>query len=328
MDTVHGSRHSRQRRAGLVATGFLVAAALVMAACGTSAPNASNGSPASQRTPKAILLAAVQQTEAADSAAVTLDISVAGTPAIAGLVPAASGTAASPVSFSITGQGAFDFTHRLGQMTITVPATQDNQAGTFELRLVGTDLYFTAPQVASLDGGKPWVHVDASQYLQRQGQSAGPLGGFSDGDPTQVLSMLEQVSGAVTQVGTANVDGVPTTEYQGTIDLTKPSGGAGGGAGGTNGSSSTRSTVVSPQIAQALGLTDIPIDVWIDSVGRARRVQTSFAIFGLTVRAQEGFGSFGSPVTVTAPAPGDVADGTGLLESGQLDNLFGSGSSG
>jgi hypothetical protein len=269
-----------------------------------------------------VVLAAVERTEAVDTAALDLDVSVSGTPAIAGLLPSSSGTKPTPISFAITGQGLFDFRAKTGRMTVTVPAAEGSKGGTLELRLIGSDLYLSAPQLAGLDGGKPWIHVDVKQYLEKQDQSAGPLGGFSDGDPTQVLSMLRQLSGAVTEVGTANVDGVPTTEYQGTIDLTAHSGGTSGSAGATG------STVVSPGIAQALGLSDLPVDVWIDSAGRARRVQTSFSIFGLTVMAREGFGSFGTPVTVTAPRADQVADGSSLLRSGQLDNLFGTSTTG
>ena len=328
MDVVRASADARRVRAAPAMVGAVgVALALLATSCGSAAPGGGSGSPHLSGTPRSIVLASVQLTEATDTSAVSLDISVAGTPAIAGLVPAASGTSASPVSFSISGQGAFDFKNRVGQMALTIPATQGSQGGAVQLRLIGTDLYFSAPQIAALDGGKPWVHVDASRYEQRQGQSAGPLGGFSDGDPTHVLSMLEQMSGAVTVVGTANVDGVPTTEYQGTIDLTGSSSSKSSSGSGDAGSS-TSSTVLSPAIAQALGLTDIPVDVWIDGAGRARRVQTSFAIFGLTIKAQEGFGSFGAPVSVTAPPAGDVADGTSLLESGQLDNIFGNSSSG
>lgn len=324
---VHSAGRARRVGSGAAApTGLLVVSALLTAACGSATPGATGtGSGSRPATPRAVVLDSVQRTEAVDTAAVSLRISVAGTPSVAGLVPAASGAGAAPVSFTITGQGAFDFRAHTGQMTVTFPTGQGSTGGTMQIRIIGHDLYFSAPQLPGLDGGKPWVHVDAGSYLQKQGQSAGPLSGFSDGDPTQVLGMLEQMSGAVTEVGTANVDGVPTTEYQGTIDLTGRSGAAGGGSGTSGGS--TGSTVVSPQIAQALGLTDIPVDVWVDGDGRARRVQTSFAFFGITVSAQEGLGSFGDPVSVSAPPAGDVADGSSLLDSGQLDNLFGNSSS-
>lgn len=320
-----GGRARGIRSGGLAVTALVASTALLTAACGSATPAADRGGAAHPTTPRAVVLASVQQTEAVDTAAVSLHVSVAGTPSIAGLVPAASGTGAAPVSLTISGQGAFDFRAHQGEMTVTFPAGKDSTGGTLQIRILGHDLYFSAPQLAGLDGGKAWVHVDAGAYVQKEGQSAGPLSGFSDGDPTQVLGMLQQISGAVTEVGTANVDGVPTTEYQGTIDLTGRSGAAGSPSGAGGGA--TGSTVVSPQIAQALGLTDIPVDVWVDGAGRARRVQTSFAFFGITVSAQEGFGSFGAPVSVSAPPAGDVADGSSLLDSGQLDNLFGNSSS-
>jgi hypothetical protein len=51
-------------------------------------------------------------------------------------------------------------------------------------------------------------------------------------------------------------------------------------------------------------------------------VATSFTVIGLTVKAQEELGSFGTPVSVSAPPADEVADGSGLLQGGQLGNLF------
>jgi hypothetical protein len=314
MDTVHvGSGRWRVRPSWLASAPLVALVALVATACGNAAPPAGHGQPQSTSTPHAIVLASVQRTEAVDTAALSFDVSVSGTPSIPGLEPAVSGASATSVSYSITGNGVFDFRAKTGQMTFAVPAVGGSGGGTVEVRIIGTDLYLRATPLAALTGGKPWVHVDVQHYVKRQDSSAGPLGGFSDGDPTQVLGILNELSGDVTKVGTADVDGVPTTEYQGSIDL---SGGAGPGG-------STGSTLVSPQSALAFGLTLIPVDVWIDGAGRARRVETSFSAFGLTIKSEEGFGSFGTPVHVTPPPAADVADGTSLLDGGQLDNLFG-----
>ncbi|MHB8680537.1 MAG: hypothetical protein ACYDA2_00365 [Acidimicrobiales bacterium] len=265
-------------------------------------------------TPLQIVLASVDRTESVQSAAVDIDISVAGTPSLGGLVPDTAGTAATPVSIHITGHGVFDFPNKTGQMTIGLPATGQSGAVTLQLREIGDLLYLSSPDIASLDGNKPWVEVNLADYLAKQGQSAGPLGGFTDGDPTQVLAMLRQLTGGVTQVGSAVIDGEQTTEYQGTIDLA-----------GTNGGS-TSSTIISRQLAQAFGLSSLPVDVWIDGAGRARQVKTSFTLFGLTVSALTHIGSFGTPVSVSAPPPSQTTDGTSLLNSGQLGNVLGSGS--
>jgi hypothetical protein len=266
------------------------------AACGSGAPAAQSG-----KSPRQAVLDAVSTTESAGSASITVAVSITGTPKIGA---AASGQ---PLDLSITGQGAYSFAQRTGQFSVNVPATGRSSATTIQFRQIGDDLYLSTPSLSTLDGGKPWVHVSVSQYEQRQGQSTGPAGALSTGDPTQVLQLLHQLGGSVTQVGAAQIDGASTTEYQGQIDLT-----------GTT----TGSTVVSQQFAQALGLQNIPVDVWVDDAGRARQVETSFSVLGLAIKAQERLGSFGTAVSVSAPAADQVADGSGLLQSGRLGNIL------
>lgn len=267
------------------------------AACGSGAPAALSG-----KSPKQAVLDSVNTTESAGSAAISVAVSVTGTPRLGNA--AASGQ---PLNLSITGRGVYSFAQKIGQFSVTIPATGKSAASTIEFRTIGDDLYLSTPRLTTVDGGKPWVHVSLSQFEQNSGQTSGPAGALSTGDPAQVLQLLHQLGGSVTQVGTAQIGGVPTTEYQGQIDLT---------------SGTTGSTIVSQQFAQALGLQNIPVDVWIDDSGRARQVETSFTVLGLTIKAQEQIGSFGTGVSVTAPPADQVADGTALLQGGQLGNIF------
>ena len=302
-----GARH--HLTAGVVGAAAL---GVALCACSSSVPGTS-GAP--HGTPHQVVLASVDSTESADSAAIGLSISVTGTPSLGGLGALGGSTgssAAAPVNFRLTGHGVFSFADKTGDMTIEVPATGTTPGGSLEIRRIGQDLYLGGPQIAAADGGKPWVHVSVSQYQQfEQGQSqssAGPLGSLADGDPTKALALLQQLGAQVTEVGTSQIDGVATTEYQGQLDL----------AGGTTGS-----TIVNRQLAQALGLSNVPVDVWIDGQGRARQVSTSLSLFGLSISVEETMGSFGTPVSVTAPPADQVADGSGLLQNGKMANLFG-----
>lgn len=317
-----GRSPTRRHLAAVAAT--MATAGLVLAGCSSS------GGPAANRvlhgTPHQIVLAAVDATESADSAAIDISISVTGTPSFGGLgglggaSTGSSSSAGRPIDITISGHGVFSFAQKTGDMTVDVPSLGTSPATTIEVRRIGQDIYLKSPKLSQVAGGKTWVHVDLSQYLQSQGQgqsqSGTPLGGLSqglsDGDPTQILGLLKQLGAQVTEVGPGQVDGVATTEYQGVVDL----------SGGTTGS-----TIISPQIAQGFGLTSIPVDVWVDGQGRARQVSTSLGIFGITIKAQEQLGSFGTPVSVSAPPADQVADGSGLLHSGQLGNLLGGSSS-
>lgn len=292
-----GSATQATRVAGIV---LMAGLAVVGAACGGS-PAASG---AKHLSPHQALLASVGATEAADSAAIGISVSVSGTPSIGSLGGSSSNGGGSPVSLTVSGQGLFSFVDKTGEMTLTIPSLGSGSAGTVQVRMIGSELYLDADALSALDGGKPWVEVDLSQFEQ---QAEGGLGGLADGDPTEILGLLQQLAGSVTEVGPQNIDGTPTTEYKGTIDL----------AGGT-----TSSTIISKQLAQTLGLSAVPVEVWVDSAGRARQVATTFTVVGLTVTAQENLGSFGTPVSVSPPPPAQTADGSSLLQNGDLGHLL------
>lgn len=293
------------RMRGRVAAGALFASlALVVAAC-TSGTEGASHLPAD---PRQAVLASVTDTESATSAAFDFSVSVNGTPQLGGLSAAGGGGTSTPISLTIGGHGLYSFSDKTGETTISLPAVGQTPAQTVQVREIGNELYLSSPRISAVDGGKPWVSVSLSDFEHSQGQSSSPIGNLSLGDPTQILGLLKQLTGSVTQVGTSDIDGVPTTEYAGTIDL----------AGGAT----TGSTIISPAAAQALGLSNIPIDVWVDDQGRARQVQTSFSVLGLSVKALVHMGSFGTHVSVQPPPSDQVADGSALLHSGQLGSLF------
>ena len=71
-----------------------------------------------------------------------------------------------------------------------------------------------------MPGGKPWIKVD----LNAVGKQAGiDLSQFTQlgTDPSRMVDWLRTVSGDVTTVGTEKLDGVDTTHYRATVDLSK-----------------------------------------------------------------------------------------------------------
>jgi hypothetical protein len=247
---------------------------------------------------------------------VKLVITVSGTPSGGLSSPAASSAGTQPpLAFAIDATGSFDFADKSGSMTLTLPATQGAGTQSVMIRVIGPTLYLSVPALTAADGGKPWVSVNLSSYLQKQGNGGGALGDLSTGDPTQILGLLQQASGDVTTVGPATVDGVATTHYRGTIDLSK-----------TTPSAPAGTSVASPaqlqQLEHAFGLGSLPVDVWVDSQGRARQVQVRLSLLGLTVSVTMNLGDFGAPVSVTAPPSDQTADGSGLLAGGQLGSIL------
>jgi hypothetical protein len=311
----------RMRRRSLAVAAVLASTlALTAAACSTGGPkgaasDAELPSTAHGRSadPRSALLASVTTTESVRSAAFDFSVSVNGTPRLGGLVPSSAGSTPGPIALTVSGHGAYSFVDKTGETTITLPTIGQTPAQTVQVREIGDEIYLSTPRLQAVDGGKPWVSVNVSQYEQSQGHSSSPIGNLSLGDPNQILGMLEHLGGSVTQQGTSDVEGVPTTEYAATINLAGPAG---------TDSGTANPTILSPQIAQALGLTAIPIHVWVDSQGRARQIETTFTVLGLAVDMRADLGSFGTPVSVQVPPPDQVADGSGLLHSGQLGSLL------
>jgi hypothetical protein len=133
-------------------------------------------------------------------------------------------------------------------------------------------------------GDGKWSKVDLPK------DSAGAGTGFSQLDPTKLLDYLRQVSKDVTNVGTETVRGVETTHYHATIDL--PGGGS------------------------------LPIDVWIDGQGYARKATLNANVSGSSLGVVFEMYDFGAPVNVEAPPPDQVSDpGSGL--GGILGGILG-----
>jgi hypothetical protein len=142
--------------------------------------------------------------------------------------------------------------------------------------------------------------VDAVMYL-RMGDgkwtkldlpkgAAGAGTGFSQLDPTKLLDYLRRVSNNVTNEGTETVRGVETTHYRATIDL--PGGGS------------------------------LPIDVWIDDQGYARKATLNADVSGASFNVVFEMYDFGAPVNVQAPPADEVTDpGSGL--GGILGGILG-----
>jgi hypothetical protein len=98
-------------------------------------------------------------------------------------------------------------------------------------------------------------------------------------DPARWLRFLDELAD-VHREGRARVDGVVTTRYGGTIDLTE-------------------------ERASATGArTDL--DVWIDGAGRVRRLVVAIPGARGPVLVRADLTDFGVPVHVTAPSPSEV----------------------
>ena len=64
------------------------------------------------------------------------------------------------------------------------------------------------------------------------------------------------------------------------------------------------------------------MSVWVDNDGRARQVTMNMSIFGIHLDMTFGLSDFGESVTVSPPPADQVADGSSLLQGGQLPDIL------
>lgn len=200
------------------------------------------------------------------------------------------------VTFS--GEGAFDYAEKTGQLSFEVPGADGSSAGggSIEQRIIGPDLFLTLPQT-------PGVF-----YRLKVADVAGTsLGGSAD--PTASLQALEGLAD-VKEVGKEQVRGVETTHYEGTYDVKEAIAKAQGVA----------KTVLESTLASS-DLEDVPFDAYLDGEGRLVKFEQELQ---LPATAQTGgqplrsttvleLFDFGTEVVVTAPPADKVRDGAPLL---------------
>jgi hypothetical protein len=227
--------------------------------------------------------------------------------------------------FSITANGYLDEHDRSGEMTMDLSgipgasALPGGGAGTVQMIFQYPVIYMNLPFLAGkLPEGKTWMELDLSKAAQADGIDLSQLSSLDETDPTQFLEYLRASSGGVTTVGRETVDGVPTTHYHATLQL---------------------SDILArlPSSAQAAAksalekLSDggaIPVDVWVDAQGRVRRIQLSLGVSvpagasgGVTGATVSGtttmdFTSYGPIPAIVPPPAGEVFDATSLAAAG------------
>lgn len=217
-----------------------------------------------------------------------------------------------PQSFSMVGDGAFDYRGKVGAMTFRLSGDEIPEAFSgFEMRFIKDTLFMKFPkEFAEIAPGlKEWVRADVEELSKQSGFSLPGLNSLAGQDPASVLNFTRGAE-SVTEVGPGSVRGVATTHYKMTIDVKKaleafPEDARGG---------------LDSMFSDA-GIKSIPMELWLDAEGRARRLRFALDLakfagaVGAGSTGQEGsaaigieFYEFGSPVSVSAPPAGSVSE--------------------
>jgi hypothetical protein len=153
---------------------------------------------------------------------------------------------------------------------------------------------------------RPWLAIPLSAMSKSSGVNFGQIFGEATGSGPLTESQLLAGATAVRQVGTGTLDGVPVTEYTGTLPLDK---------GITYLSGSARTQL--QQAIAAAGFTTATFTVWIDGQHLVRKAIVTEVGKTMTETTTTTITTIDQPVTVTVP----TASQTSPLPGGDLGDL-------
>ncbi|WP_377270811.1 hypothetical protein [Peterkaempfera sp. SMS 1(5)a] len=190
------------------------------------------------------------------------------------------------------------------------------QAGAGSMRMVmtGQTMYMNmgAKAAASLQG-KHWLKMDLAALAKTQGaagqQMLDQLDKQSGQDPTQSVGLITG-SGNVKQVGKETVDGVSTTHYRGTVDITKLA-----EKQGSLGSMTASQRKQFEDQMTKLGVKTMDIDLWANGQNRPVRVHETAQTANGPLDIVVDYSDYGTPVHAVAPPASDTLDLSKLLGS-------------
>lgn len=204
---------------------------------------------------------------------------------------------------SISMAGVADYEGRRTHLTFR--GTVDGERSEGELVLVGdafyvrSDAFFSAADLAAAPPearkrleGKRWLSLPVA--FDVEDSLDGLVFPFPLVDPSELLQTFQQVGGEPTRLGEKDVRGIPTDGYRLQLDLARLVARA----------PAEQRRALRAELARRPEKL-LPVEVWIDDVGRARR----FVIELDEVPATIDFFDFGVDVDVQAPPKEDVLDG-------------------
>lgn len=280
---------------------FVLATALVLAACGSSQDTVSSK--------------LVSQAVTTTSNGGTFKIAITGSfriPQLGRPIP-------------LNGTGVVDPKTRSGRVSVDMSALSSMFGGSLGQSTSGPlrvdevfanhVIYMKAPFYSRfLPKGKTWLRLDLAQFGKKLGIDLSQLSQFSGGDPRQTLDQLRAVSGDVKKVGTATVRGVPTTHYQAKVDLRRypnlvPAAQRAAAQQGVK------------RLIDLTGTSSFPEDIWIDAQKRVRRIALAYSFRPkgqsskqkLTFNETVDIYDFGATDKVTIPPASQTLDFTQLI---------------
>lgn len=258
-------RGTRNRTKALLVTIAVVVGALAVTACGSSKSSGSGSASVSGISDPVAKAATVSNSAGGYKMNFTMAIK---SPSL-------------PSSMTATGTGAFNAGDRQGAVNLSmnfgsipeISALLGSSTLNLEEIVDGTTIYIKLPTALTnkLPGGKQWMSLNLKQLGSASGIPGigSLLNNPTETNPASMLKYLQAVSGGVTKVGTANVNGYQTTEYRATIDFAKyPS------LVPASQRSAAQQAIASLQ--KMTKLQAFPVTVFVDGNNLVRRMQFAF----------------------------------------------------
>ena len=209
---------------------------------------------------------------------------------------------------SMEGTGLYDGRAKSGWMMLKyrdLPAAAQAQLGTnpsMEMIFDASDgivMYMRSSMFSRLAGDK-WVKLDLEKLADKMGVDLSQLGNANQADPSQALGML-MASSKARVTGSEVIRGARTTRYSLMIDVRKVAKNA-----GKLGESLDK-------MIQAMGLSTIPAQAWVDTQNRVRRITWTMAMNApgagrVSMTMTEDLYDFGVRADVQPPPDADVVD--------------------
>jgi LppX_LprAFG lipoprotein len=169
--------------------------------------------------------------------------------------------------------------------------------------LTSSALYLDAPGILPSTGGKPWTEVSLSSLhggvspstLFKQLEEGDPMAATSS--PQGLAELLAAAQNARV-TGDQVIDGVPTTEYSGTISFQAFLAALPG---------SERQSLASAPVS--LRRSGLPFKIWIDHSHQARKLELRLTYIGVSMVIAVNVKSVNAPVHVSAPPASQVSSG-------------------
>ena len=183
--------------------------------------------------------------------------------------------------------------------TASGTGTPDGRAGVFTIEVPSVGTYIDMDVVnrkiyARRSGAHQWL----SCTLNPGASSASSVSGT---DGMSYLRLMAGATGSVRVAGHAKIDGARTTHYRVNVDLDQALQEAATRQG---------STVDQAKLdaLKQLGMTTLPIDVWLDEQNAMRQFAFSMHLQGMSMSMKMRIRGSNTVPTVTAPSPADVTD--------------------